>query len=533
MKSVGVIFVASLVVLGALTWLLLSSSAPPAPGVANPATGDTGSPVATSGEPITVFVAASNRGVFEAIRKDYEAAYHTPIEVQYGPSQTLLSSMEVSGTGDLYLPADDSYLDIAAQKGLIKERLPLAVMKGVAVVPKGNPKKLQTLADLERDGIKLVQADPDAAAIGKVTREALSADQKWEALKARTTAFKTTVNDVANDVKIGSADVGIIYDAVAASYPELEIVRIPELDKVHGDVEVAVTASTKQPRRALHLARYIAAADKGLVKYKEFGFAPVEGDVWGESPEVLVYAGSMLRPAVEETFKAFEEREGIKLTRVYNGCGILVAQMKTGERPDAYFACDSEFMNEVQDLFQPRANVAQNELVILVPKGNKHAIGSLKDLTKPGLKVGVGHEKQCAMGWLTQRTLVEGGVKDEVMSNVTVQTPTGDMLVNQLKAGSLDAAVAYISNAAGSSDTLDAIRIQGLQCSIAVQPLAVSKGTKHPQLMGRLAERLKSAESKTQFLSFGFSWKGDEPVFGGVAPSESTPQDTTAKEEQK
>jgi molybdenum ABC transporter molybdate-binding protein len=517
MKSVGFVFIASFVVLGVLAWQLLSSTAvQPAPGngIAQP-----GESPAASSEPLTVFVAASNRPVFEAIRKEYEAAYKTPIEVQYGPSQTLLSSMEVSGTADLYLPADDSYLDLAATKGLIKERLALATMQAVAVVPKGNPKKLEALADLEREDVKLVQADPDAAAIGKQTREGLQALQKWESLKARTTAFKTTVNDVANDVKIGSADVGIVYDAVAATYPELEIVRLPELQSAQADVAVAVTASTKKPRQALHLARYLGAADKGLAKYKAFGFTPVQGDAWAETPEVLVYAGSMLRPAVEETFKTFEEREGVKITRVYNGCGILVAQMKAGEKPDAYFACDSEFMNEVQDMFQPRANVAQNELVILVPKGNKHEIASLKDLAKPGLKVGVGHEKQCAMGWLTQRTLVEGGVKDEVMSNVTVQTPTGDMLVNQLKAGSLDAAVAYISNAAGSSDTLDAIRIQGLQCSIAIQPLAVSKTTKYPQMMGRLAERLKSAESKSQFLSFGFSWKGDEPVFGGDAPA--------------
>ncbi len=512
MKSIGFVFLASLALLGFLTWTLLSSSSPPAgqPG-ANP--GDPA--VATTGEPLTVFVAASNRPVFEAIRKEYEAAFGTPIEVQYGPSQTLLSAMEVSGAADLYLPADDSFLDIAASKNLIRERLPLATMQAVAIVKKGNPKLVKTLADLERDDVNLVLADAEATAIGQQTREALSAVGKWESLKSRAAAFKTTVNDVANDVKIGSAEAGIIYDAVAATYPELEIVRIPELSAIEANVAIAVASSSKRPRSALHLARYLGAIDKGLVRYREFGFTPVQGDAWSESPEVLVYAGSMLRPAVEETFKAFEEREGVKITRVYNGCGILVAQMKAGQQPDAYFACDSEFMNEVQDQFQPRADVAQNELVILVPKGNKHEIASLKDLTKPGLRVGVGHEKQCAMGWLTQRTLVEGGVKDEVMSNVTVQTPTGDMLVNQLKAGSLDAAVAYISNAAGSSDTLDAIRIQGLQCSIAVQPLAVSKTTKHPHLMDRLAERLKSPESKTQFISFGFSWKGDEPLFGG------------------
>ncbi len=58
----------------------------------------------------------------------------------------------------------------------------------------------------------------------------------------------------------------------------------------------------------------------------------------------------MLRPAIEQTIAEFERREGVKVTRVYNGCGILVAQMKAGEVPDAYFACDSEFMNQVNDI---------------------------------------------------------------------------------------------------------------------------------------------------------------------------------------
>ncbi len=97
--------------------------------------------------------------------------------------------------------------------------------------------------------------------------------------------------------------------------------------------------------------------------------------------------------------------------------------------------------------------------MILVPKGNPRGIGSLKDLTKSELRVGIGHEKQCAMGWLTQRTFDEGGVKTEIMKNVVVQTPTGDMLVNQMRSGSLDAAVAYLSNAAGAAEALDPQRV--------------------------------------------------------------------------
>jgi ABC-type molybdate transport system substrate-binding protein len=242
------------------------------------------------------------------------------------------------------------------------------------------------------------------------------------------------------------------------------------------------------------------------VRYRELGYETAEGDAWSEQPEVTLYAGSMLRPAIEATITAFEEREGVRVLRVYNGCGILVAQMKAGHVPDAYFACDVEFMKQVHDLFPGANDISQNELVILVKKGNPLNVASLRDLAKPGLRVGIGHEKQCAMGWLTQRTFREGGVQSEVMKNVVVQTPTGDMLVNQMRSGSLDAAVAYLSNAAGSAEFLDAIRIQGLPCSVATQPFGTAKDSNNKLLIERLLQAIRAEDSQHRFESEGFRW---------------------------
>ena len=129
------------------------------------------------------------------------------------------------------------------------------------------------------------------------------------------------------------------------------------------------------------------------------------------------------------------------------------------------------------------------------------------DLTRPGLRVGIGHENQCAMGWITQVTFREGGVQEEVMANVTVQVPAGDMLINQMRAGSLDAAVVYLSNAAGAADILDAIQIQGLPCSIAVQPWAVYKNSRYPQTANRLFQALTSEEGRADFEAEGFRWQ--------------------------
>mgnify|MGYP002628055454 CR=1 FL=1 len=457
--------------------------------------------------PTMLYCAASNRAVMEAIKSDYQKETGRTLEIQYGPSQTLLGSIEVSQTGDLYLPADDSYLQIARDKGLVSESIPIARQQGVVAVKKGNPLNIKVFADLLKPEVRLVQANPDAAAIGKVCRTVLQGQNLWNKLDDATTAYRTTVTEVANDILVGAADAGIVYDAVLHTYPDLEYIELPELEQVSSNIAIGVVSTTKLPQQALHFARFVSSADRGLKRYVEFGFRIVDGDQWADVPELSIFAGSMLRPAIDDTVTKFEQREGVRVNRVYNGCGILVAQMKAGQHPDAYFACDTEFMQQVPDLFPEPIDVSQNELVILVQKGNPKNIKTLKDLATEGVRVGIGHEKQCAMGWLTQNTLKEGGIQKEVMANVSAQVPTGDMLVNQLLTGALDAAVVYLSNAAGAADQLDAVRIKGLECSVAIQPFAIRLDSPNRQLTTRLFERICSADSQNDFLAEGFQWQ--------------------------
>ena len=467
--------------------------------------------ISSESEPLVLFCAASNRAVIESIRIQYEKEFHRSIQIQYGASQTLLASIEVSGTGDLFLPADDSFIELGNRKGLLSEVLPLATMRGVVAVQRGNPKGIHSFSDLLRSEIRMVQASPDASAIGKRTRMALTESKHWGRLESATLAFRTTVTDVANDLMVDSADAGIVFDAVLTTYPNLESIDLPELNTVESKISIAVISSSKRPQAALHFARYVAARDRGLKQYAAHGFRIFSGDIWSDVPELSIFSGSMLRPAIEETLVAFEQREGVRVSRVYNGCGILVAQMKAGQHPDAYFACDREFMNQVPDIFSKPIDVSINELVILVAKGNPLGIQSLSDLAKHNLRVGVGHEKQCAMGWLTQNTLRESGMQDVIMENVTVQTATGDMLVNQLRTGSLDAAIAYLSNAAGSSGFLDTIKIQGFASAVATQPFAVADGSPNKLLAERLFQKLCSQDSKEIFQAAGFRWKEPTP----------------------
>lgn len=455
---------------------------------------------------LVVYCAAGLKPPIEAAARAYEQASGVTVQLQYGGSGTLLSNLRVAGRGDLFVAADNHYLELARTHGLLAESIPLAHQVPVIAVPKGNPARVQSVEDLLR--LRVALANPDAAAVGAVVRELLGASGLWTRLEQHTRVFKPTVTDVANDVKLGAVDAGIVWDATVRQYPELEAVAVPEFAKGRQEVAIGVLKSARHPAAALRFARFVGAPEKGLPEFARLGYQPVEGDAWVERPRVVLFSGGVNRLAIEETLRRFEEREGVEITRVYNGCGILVSQMKAGQHPDAYFACDVSFMTDVADLFLDPLDVSETDMVVLVGQGNPKAVRTLVDLAQPGLRLGIANPQQSALGALTERLLRGQGLWDRVLPNVRVQTPTADLLVNQMRTGALDAAVVYEVNTSEVRDQLTVVPI-GRPEATAIQPYAVGRNSKHRQLMQRLLAALESEASRQRYEALGFRWRAD------------------------
>lgn len=279
MSKTVVAMLASLLALAGMILLLMSQDEGQAPvsGERSSAT------AAAAGIEVSLFCAASNQTVMEDIRRAYEAETGRKVRIQYGASQTLLSQLAVSGTGDLFLPADDSYLTMAREKQLVNEMLKVASMRCVLAVRKGNPKHINELSDVFADDIRFVQASPDAAAVGRLTKNVTTQLGVWDKLDTATDAYRTTVTEVANDLAVNAADAGIVYDVVLYGYPDLEIVEVPEFSDAVSQVAIGIVSSSKQPADALHFARYIAAEDRGLQHYRRHGFRTNRGAEWSES----------------------------------------------------------------------------------------------------------------------------------------------------------------------------------------------------------------------------------------------------------
>jgi molybdenum ABC transporter molybdate-binding protein len=456
---------------------------------------------------LMVYCAAGLKPPVEAIARQYEKEYRLRVQLQYGGSGTLLSNLRVAGRGDVYIAADESYLDLARSNQLVAETMPIAEMRMVAAVRHGNPKKIHEVGDLMRADVTVGLANPEAAAVGKLAQELLRQSGDWGALEKRIKVFKPTVTDAANDVKIGAVDVTLVWDATLSLYPDLEGVRFAPIDRGQERVALGVLRSSNQPRAALHFARYLTARDRGLTEFQRAGYHVSEGDLWADTPEVVFYSGGLNRMAVEETIRRFEEREGVRVMRIYNGCGILVSQMKSGQRPDAYLACDISFLAPVSDMFAAPVEISDTEIVMLVTKGNPKQVRTLADLAQPGLRLGVANARQSTLGDLTARLLQAGQIYDRVMANVKTQTPTADLLVNQIRTGALDAVVVYAASTSQVRETLEVVplRVPGAK---AIQPYAVGKNSGHRLLMERLRAAIQSEESRKRYEALGFHWRG-------------------------
>jgi len=206
----------------------------------------------------------------EVVAAEYERRTNERAEFEYGDSGRLLGQVTIRDDGDLFLPADDSYIQLARETGLIAQTIPLCRMQAVVLCRRGI--EIASMSDLLKPGLRLGIANPDRAAIGKIVRDHLTRLGKWDSLAARIDVQHFNVADAANAVQLGSRDATIVWDVVALNYPDLVTVRLPELDGAVGHVELAVLKRSPNRLAAEAFASFVGSSDGGLPILRRAGF---------------------------------------------------------------------------------------------------------------------------------------------------------------------------------------------------------------------------------------------------------------------
>jgi len=272
-------------------------------------------------------------------------------------------------------------------------------------------------------------------------------------------------------------------------------------------ISAGVLSGCDQPALSLQFARYMAAPKKGELAFERAHYQGAQGDPWDARPKIVLYSGGVNRLAIEQTLQEFQTREGCEIVTTFQGCGSLVSMMKTGQMPDAYFACDVSFLNDVQTEFDEPVVISRTDMVMLVQFGNPRNIQSLGDLAQEGIRVGMADEQLTALGRLTEKLFRKAGVYDEIVKNRRATTPTADLLVTQMTTvDKLDAVVVYRANCQYVGDKAVIVEIDH-PAAHAIQPFAIYQRTKYSQLTQRLLEAMGTSGSRQRFERSGFTWQ--------------------------
>jgi len=220
------------------------------------------SPGAPQETKLLLYCGAGLRPPVDQIAREFAKQYGIRIECDYAGSEVLLSRIKLSGRGELYMPGDVYYVDMAEDQGLIASQRDVCYFVPVIMVQKGNPKNIRTLADLSRPGIKIGLGDPKACSIGRKCSEIFAKNDISEEDIDKNVKYRSlTVNELGNHIKVGALDAVIVWDAVAACFPdEGEVVPIPAEQNVISTVAVGTLKSSSHPEQTARFVEFITSA---------------------------------------------------------------------------------------------------------------------------------------------------------------------------------------------------------------------------------------------------------------------------------
>jgi molybdate transport system substrate-binding protein len=193
-----------------------------------------GSSGRSSGDVATVLAAASLTEVLPRI--DADARY------SFGSSNALAEQIRRGAPFDVFLSASPLYTQALRDEGLARRPVAFATNSLVVIVPRSNPAKIRTIADLaRRPKLRLVVAGPKVP-IGLYTREVLKRLGMLRILK-RTVSLEPDVKGVVGKVALGQADAGFVYRTdVKPVASRVRAIAIPARAQPTVTYELAVAA---------------------------------------------------------------------------------------------------------------------------------------------------------------------------------------------------------------------------------------------------------------------------------------------------
>jgi molybdate transport system substrate-binding protein len=224
---------------------------------------------------IMIYAAISLRDALHAIAPVCGEKAQVKVVFNFAASNELASQIMAADKADLFLSADEGWMDKLAEKGQIDtpSRRPLLSNRLVVIAPlEGGLDKMTGPADLAGPSVRrLSLANPESVPAGKYARAWLEKMGQWGAIKDKVVPA-LDVRAVLAAVEAGAVEAGVVYRTDAAISRKVRILyEVPEGDGPKISYPAAALTGRPQHDAARRLLDCLSGAEATAI-FKSFGF---------------------------------------------------------------------------------------------------------------------------------------------------------------------------------------------------------------------------------------------------------------------
>jgi molybdate transport system substrate-binding protein len=211
---------------------------------------------------LAIFAAASLTGVFPQID-------HAP-KFQFAGSDQLAFQITQGAHADVFAAASPKYPQQLYAQGLCSKPAAFATNTVVLIVPRANPARIDSVYDLQRDGVKLV-IGAQGVPIGDYTRKLL-ANLGLSSVLKNVVSQEDDVKYVVAKVALGEADAGFVYRTdVKPVGNKVFRIAIPAAGQPTVQYQLCIPTTRQHPQLAAAFVREVLSK-RGRAALRTAGF---------------------------------------------------------------------------------------------------------------------------------------------------------------------------------------------------------------------------------------------------------------------
>jgi len=226
---------------------------------------------------LTVFAAASMTNAMQDVGTLWQAAGHPKIAFSFASSSVLALQIENGAPANLFISADEKWMDELAKKRLIVpgSRSDLVGNSLVLVEPKSTLKPVNLVPGATLDPVlgakgRLAVGDPGHVPAGIYAKQALQKLGLWASV-AKRLAPADSVRSALRLVETGEAPAGIVYATDAKIVPSLDVAGVFPADS-HDPIRYPVAViKAHDTKEAVAFLGFLSTPDARAV-FTHYGF---------------------------------------------------------------------------------------------------------------------------------------------------------------------------------------------------------------------------------------------------------------------